>query len=211
MRYTWRFRDDNIVVSWKPRDRVFEIKFDPGLGQRRLQTVHIPDGDDWLALKLMDLMNHSYNPRFDLDGVWPDKVCYENAIPTDDHWHRRKFASVLVDISDPDAPVSVMYTDDADEAVEHAMVRWAEMDDGIRAVSKSMAVKITNDFPVSHRYTVCMWMSESYPSETCWTGFLPVVRSGNSMIVRLTEVCKRLGIEPGEEVEISVRRRKGPM
>ncbi len=39
-----------------------------------------------------------------------------------------------------------------------------------------------------------------------WRGFKPVRMSGTSLMISVTEACKVLGIEPGEYVEVTIRK-----
>ena len=197
-RNVWTFPRHGVVVRWKPREHRFVIRMGKG-GERSVQSVRVKDSE--VVRTLMSAMDNGRCPEG--DDAWPVAVCRENSIPADGRWHIATYAV----ITEADGKEDVGYFFGYMEAVASAMDAWSSADGTDVRV---MACEIADDFPVTGSYTCCLWSSDqdAVPDEDTWRGTLPVVISGNSLVIRVTDICSKLGISPNEQVEVTIRRRK---
>lgn len=204
-RKLWRFPDTEVTVRWRPRDRTFAIRWETEDG-RYVQSVRVEDAD--LEQELRSRMDDGTCPIG--DDQWPVDVCIDNAVPADERWHPFNYTIIASGFPDVDTPTDVEYFQNPDEAVGFAMDAWASLTYAQRTSMRVMVCEVDDDHPVSGGCGECLWVSEMDPSadEGVWMGVVPVVRSGNSLIVRLTDVCAKLGVRPNEEVEITIRKRR---
>ena len=199
-RNVWTFPRHGVTVRWKPREKRFIVRMGKD-GGRFVQSVRVKDPE--VVRTLMSAMDSGRCPVG--DDAWPVAVCRENSLPADGRWHTPPYAVVSEPSADGDRQVE--YFTDPVEAVDAAVNAWSSADGShVRII----ACEIADDFPVTGSYTSCLWASDrdTVSDEDTWRGTLPVVISGNSLVIRVTDVCSKLGISPNELVEVTVRRMK---
>lgn len=199
---SWAFPSEKMQVRWLPRSGCFKVLMDTDEGYF-LQTV--PAKGKALPARLIKSLDSGQSPR--MSGIWPVTVAAVNAIPADKDWRFCRFACLIVP-SDGGRHISARYHVSPDDAVMDAMDMWASLDGRDRSDFTVIACEVAPDFPISLTYST-IWMPEEGCGCGAWTGTLPVMQSGNSLVVRITAACSALGVSPGEEIDVSIRRR-GP-
>lgn len=202
-RMQWTF--DGLKVLWMPRMRVFRIMFSDD-GGHSVQTVPVDDTKRIAEIKRS--LDAGMCPTDSPEGLWPVPVRPDCAVPSDSEWRIRRYA-VAVFSAESELMPPTGYTDDPDGAVEEAMRIWDSMTDDERSACTVMACEIRDDFPVSHEWESCLWVSDPEMfNEGAWSGTLRIAKSGNSAVLRISQICDRLGLSVGDDVEVVIRRRR---
>lgn len=200
----WAFPEQGVRVRWKPRTHEFEIRLEDD-GDRYVQTVYVRDGD--LADRLVYAVAGGRCPLG--DDQWPVPVCIGNAVPVGVGWNPCGYAVITVPSTGTGQVPDAEYFADPDEAVDFATDAWDSLGRTGRATCRVMACEIPLDYPVSRRWTACLWAPDDGSSDDAsWVGPLTVTRYGNSLVLKVTDICTKLGIAQGEDVEITVRKRR---
>lgn len=200
----WAFPDQGVRVRWKPRTHEFEIRLEDN-GNRYVQTVYVRDRA--MADELVSAVAGGRCPVG--DEQWPVQVCIGNAVPVGERWDPCGYAVIAIPFADSELVPDTEYFADPMGAVDFAMDAWGSMGKVERGAYSVMACEIPPDYPVSNRWTSCLWTSDDgSQDELSWTGPLTVTRYGNSLVIKVTDICSKLGITPGEDVDVTVRKRR---
>lgn len=203
-RTEWTF--DGAEVRWSSRRKCFRIMFS-GDDAHRVQSVSVTDPGK--ASEIINSLDAGVCPTASSPGLWPVAVCPENAVPSDSGWNICRYAVARFDSSMSRIIPPTGYTNDPDLAVEEAMHVWDSMSEQERSSSIVMACEIADDFPATFEWVSCLWVSDpDLNNEGVWSGTLTVARSGNSAILRISQICDRLGLTVGDDVEVVIRRKR---